>query len=183
MEEISDEQLASLVQQGNAEKFGNLVERYEAKLKRYARKFLFDYTDAEDLIQDVFIKAFINIQSFDITRSFNSWIYRIAHNEFINAIKKRGKEALPFFDADTLFPHPLSKDLPEQDLHRSETEKIVNQFLDELSPKYRESVVLYYLENLSYAQIAEILHIPISTVGVRINRAKIILQKFKDHLL
>ena len=92
--EDTDEYIAGQVQTGNVQSFGTLVERYEEKLRRYARRFLFGYTDAEDLVQDVFVKSYTNIQSFDTSRSFSSWIYRIAHNEFINAIKKKGKEPL-----------------------------------------------------------------------------------------
>ena len=88
MTEQTDEQIAQAVQKGDSSAFGLLVERYEPKLLRYAKKFLFDYEDGKDIVQEVFIKAYSNIQSFDSGRSFSSWIYRIAHNEFINAIRK-----------------------------------------------------------------------------------------------
>src|ERR1039457_56959 len=103
MTEQTDEQIAIAVQKGDAQAFGALVERFEPKLLRYARKFLFDYEDGKDMVQEVFIKAYSNIQSFDADRSFSSWIYRIAHNEFINAIRKKGREPISFFDPDTLF--------------------------------------------------------------------------------
>src|SRR4029077_11683393 len=102
MLENTDEELALLTQQGNMHAFGGLVERYEAKLLRYSKKFVFDYEDGKDMVQEVFIKAYANIQSFDPKRNFSSWVYRIAHNEFINAIKKKGREPLSFFDPDTL---------------------------------------------------------------------------------
>lgn len=168
----SDEQIAQLVQQGDVESFGVLVERYEAKMKRYAHKFLFGYTDAQDVVQDVFIKAYTNIHSFDTKRSFNSWIYRIAHNEFINAIKKKGKEPLPFFDPDTLFPHPISKEDADKDTHANDLKETLEICLDKLDPKYREPLVLYYIEELGYKEIADILRIPSSTVGVRLRRGK-----------
>ena len=88
---LTDEDLVLRVKSGGIEAFGFLVERYEDKMKRYARKFLFGYTDIEDTVQKVFIKAYVNIQSFDTSRKFSSWLYRIAHNEFINAIKKKTK--------------------------------------------------------------------------------------------
>src|SRR3954463_6498094 len=85
----TDEQVALAVQAGASNRFGELVERYEAKLLRYARKFLLDPDDAQDIVQDIFIKAYENLQSFDVSRRFSPWIYRIAHNEFVNALKKR----------------------------------------------------------------------------------------------
>lgn len=177
MSEQTDEKIAEAVQGGDSQSFGFLVERYEGKLRRYARRFLLGYEDAEDLVQDVFLKAYTNIQSFDTSRSFNSWIYRIAHNEFINAIKKKGKEPMPFFDPDTLFPHPLSNDHPEQDLKDTETKEMLDEFLGQLDAKYREPLVLYYYEDMDYAGIGDVMHIPQSTVGVRINRGKTQLQK------
>lgn len=174
--EDTDEYIAGQVQTGNVQSFGTLVERYEEKLRRYARRFLFGYTDAEDLVQDVFVKSYTNIQSFDTSRSFSSWIYRIAHNEFINAIKKKGKEPLPFFDADTLFPHPKASSQPDTDLAKQELLDMLNGSLEALDPKYREPLVLYYYEDMDYNQIAEVLQIPASTVGVRILRARNKLQ-------
>jgi RNA polymerase sigma-70 factor (ECF subfamily) len=178
MENDSDEIIASKVQDGDFEKFGILVERYQAKLIRYAKKFLFDQEDGQDLIQDVFIKAYANMQSFDSKRKFSSWIYRIAHNEFINAIKKKGREPLSFFDPDTLFPHPTAPGTADQDLKSAETKEMVEKFLDKLEAKYREPLVLYYYEDMDYKQISEIMRIPVSTAGIRIKRAKERLQKF-----
>ncbi len=110
----TDEEIAKSVQGGDTAKFGTLVERYEAKMLRYARKFLFGYQDSEDMVQEVFLKAYTNIQGFDANRKFSSWLYRIAHNEFLNAIKKKGREPLPFFDPDTIFPHPVARDNAHQ---------------------------------------------------------------------
>jgi len=173
----TDEEVAKLVQNGDIQAFGVLVERYEKKLMRYARKFLFGYQDCEDVVQEVFLKSYTNIQSFDPNRQFSSWLYRVAHNEFINAIKRKGREPFPFFDPDTLFPHPVSQDSPDNDLNKQETKEVVDKILGRLDPKYREPLVLYYFEDLDYQKISEIMHIPVSTIGVRINRAKSLLKR------
>ncbi len=172
----TDEVIAAEVQSGNTSLFGILVERYETKLLRYAKRFLFGYEDAEDQVQEVFIKAYSNIQSFDVSRSFNSWIYRIAHNEFINAIKKRGREPLSFFDPDTLFPHPTDPHQADHEVQANELKAMLDSCLNQLDPKYREPLVLYYYEELDYLEIAEIMRIPTSTVGVRLRRGKEHLQ-------
>lgn len=169
---LTDEQIAQLVQKGEIEPFGVLVERYEAKIKRYARKFLFNYNDADDLVQEVLIKAYTNIQSFDSDKRFSPWLYRIAHNEFINAIKKQGREPLPFFDPDVLFPHPVAKQQTDDETNANDLRKMLDQCLNQLSSKYREPLVLNYFEDQSYKEIADILHIPIATVGVRLRRGK-----------
>lgn len=168
----NDEMIALRVQQGDTDAFGILVERYEAKILRYGRKFLFQYEDVEDAVQDVFIKAYMNIQSFNTSLSFSPWIYRIAHNTFINVIKKKGREPLTFFDPDTIFQYSAREGITEHDIYQAEDRGMIEQTLSKLSPKYREPLVLYYFEEKGYKEIAEILHIPTSTVGVRIKRAK-----------
>ncbi len=170
--DLKDEEIARLVQSGNRQAFGTLVERFGPKLLRYARKFLFDYADAEDQVQEAFIKAYTNIKSFDSTRAFSPWIYRIAHNQFINAIKKRGREPVAFIDLDLLVPFLRSDADPGRDADRSEVRKLLDVGLAKLKPKYRETLVLYYYEDFDYQQMAEVLHVPVSTVGVRLLRAK-----------
>ena len=177
MNEMSDESLAQKVQAGDMEIFGILVERFEQKMLRYARKFLFGYEDAEDAVQTVFLKAYSNIQQFDSTKKFSSWLYRIAHNEFINVIKKKGKESVPLFEIDTLFPHLEAKQNSARDFELKELKDLMEKFLNQISPKYREILVLYYFEQMGYTEIAEILKIPASTVGVRLKRAKVALKK------
>ena len=90
--ERTDEEVAALVQKGDIDSFRILVERYDPKLTRYAKRFFFHGDDGKDIVQEVFIKAYVNIKSFDTARRFSPWIYRIAHNEFVNNIKKRQKE-------------------------------------------------------------------------------------------
>ncbi len=172
MTEQSDKDIAIAVQKGDIDAFGILVERYEAKMKRYTKRFLYSYEDAEDTVQDVFIKAYTNIQSFNATRKFSPWLYRIAHNTAINLIKKRGKEAIPFFDPDTLFPHPVAKQKTDDSWNEKELKDALDTCLDKLKPTHREPLILYFFEDMDYKSISDVLHIPTSTVGVRISRAK-----------
>lgn len=176
---MTDEEIALLVQQGDMESFGVLVGRYEAKMLRYARKFLFKNEDAEDNVQDVFIKAYRNIQSFDVKRKFSPWIYRIAHNQFLNALKRKEKDFIPLFNLDVLFPHYFLKESAEDEMNVKELKKMLDKILQKLKPKYREPLILYYFEMLDYKEIAEVLQIPTSTVGVRLRRGKEIM---KEHI-
>jgi RNA polymerase sigma-70 factor, ECF subfamily len=179
MPERTDEEIAVEVQKGDAESFRILIERYEPKMARYAKRFLFATDDAKDLLQEVFIKAYVNIRSFDATRRFSPWIYRIAHNEFVNALKKKTKERdnISLFYVDVLFPHPVAKETADEGSGRRELKEILEGSLEQLSRKYREPLVLYYLEDMDYKEIAEVLHIPVSTVGVRLQRGKTLLRK------
>ena len=176
--EQTDEEIARLVQSGDIDLFGEIIKRYEEKMKRYGRKFLKGIEDIEDIVQDVFIKAYENIQSFDIKRKFSSWLYRIAHNEFVNALKKHKKRPLLFFELDIILPYSMPEEFDKEN-NRQEIKQMVDKFLDKLETKYREPIILYYLEELSYKEIADILRIPVSTVGIRLKRAK---EKIKNKI-
>lgn len=169
----SDEQLAARIQKGESDLFAEIVERYQNKLLRYARKFLADPDDSKDIVQDIFIKTYQNIQSFDVSRRFSPWIYRIAHNEFVNALKKSASQRTVFtFDIDTILPHLASEDTADSAALERDLRSSLEAHLDKLDPKYREPLILYYLESMDYKEISDILQIPVSTVGVRLARAR-----------
>jgi len=175
----TDEVLAEQTQKGDKRAFNELFARYKAKILRYGQRFLYNYQDLEDAVQDVFIKAYANIRSFDTQRSFSTWLYRIAHNTFINVIKKKGREPVSFFDFDTFFQLPnTSKHNPKTDLIATQEREVLQKVMLELAPKYREPLVLYYFEEKEYQEIADIMHIPISTVGVRLKRARDHMKKY-----
>ena len=180
--ETTDEQLAALVQTGDDAAFVTLVERYQAKLLRYGRKFLSDQDPIEDVVQDVFIKVYQNINSFDSTRRFSPWIYRIAHNAFVNILRKRSREPMLVLDFDLLVSHYSSEENTAGDRERADVRAAIEKGLGGLSAAYREIIILYYVEELSYAEIADVLHVPIGTVGIRLRRARVALQKhFKEN--
>ena len=172
-----DEEIVPLIIEGDKELFGELIDRYEQKLTRYVMRFIQHKDDVSDIIQVVFIKAYTNLRSFDTTRSFNSWIYRIAHNESVTYLKKKGGEKVSFIDFDTFFPHPFAKEESDLLALSREDKEVLEVSLSKISPKYREVLVLYYYDELSYQEIADVLHVPTSTVGIRIRRGKEVLQK------
>ncbi len=177
MENLNDENLVELVQKGDIEMFGSLVERYEQKMLRYAGRFLFDHDNAQDAVQEVFIKAYTNIASFDLTKRFSPWLYRIAHNYFINEIKKKGREPIMSFDADIFLPKLFFNNDPEKDILDKELKELLDLYINKINSKYKEVLILYYFEDLSYREISDILHIPLSAVGIRLNRGKKAMQK------
>lgn len=177
---LTDEDVVALVQRGDSEKFGILIERYNAKLLRYGTRFLSNQDDIIDIVQDIFVRAYRSIQSFDTTLRFSPWIYRIAHNTFVNALRARGKSAFISLDLDTFVsPLDLGATSPQEE-DRELMRKIIDEGLAKISSKYREVLILYYFEELPYTDIADILHIPVSTVGIRLLRAKKELKKNID---
>src|SRR3989339_160609 len=174
MQDISknDQELAILVQSGKVDFFDILFNRYEAKIKRYAKKFIYQEEEINDAVQQIFTKAFINIKSFDSQRKFSSWLYRIAHNELVNLLKKKRHSFLPLFNLDVFLPRNYINNNIEDNIDRKNMQKQVEQTLEKIDAKYREPLYLYYIEELDYKDISEIMKIPVSTVGVRIARAK-----------
>lgn len=178
---FSDGEIVKFVIDGDKEKYSILIERYEAKLIRYAQFLLKDYDNALDVVQEAFIKAYINLNSFNRSKSFSSWIYRITHNEAINFINKSKKShSLSSLDKDEdefYFENDFDEHLDKLFL-----KKEVKKCIAKLDIKYQEVIVLFYFERLSYEQISDILHIPKSTVGVRANRAKTSLKEICSHV-
>lgn len=180
LENKSDEEIAVLIKTGNEDALKVMIERYQPKMMRYANKFLYLYEDRQDAVSEVFIKTYQNIQSFDESRSFSSWIYKIAHNNFINFIKKKGREALPLIDPDTFFAVKVPDEAEIKNREISELREVLDSILEKISIKYREILVLYYYEDKTYDEIAEILEIPKNTVGVRLKRARIKMKELYE---
>lgn len=172
----SDEEIAKAVQSGNVSAYEVLIHRYEEKINRYIMRILPDYEEAQDLLQETFMKVYVNINSFDIKRRFSPWIYRIAHNEVINRVRQKNREMISPFDIDTFLPMSLK----EEEMNKADYIKLTSTELDrclgKLEVKYREPLLFFYIEELSYNDISDILRIPVSTVGVRIKRGKDMLK-------
>ena len=174
---MTDEELVSKIREGDEELLGIIMERYEKKLLRYGRKFLSSRENIEDLVQETFIKTYQNLKSFDVKQKFSPWIYRIAHNTFINGMKKNSRSPIYLPDFDTLVSHPVYEDPSQAERERQEMRKVIDKGLDQLPSNYKEIIILYYMEELSYKEIADIVRIPIGTVGIRLRRAKDKLKK------
>lgn len=177
MQELTDEEIAIKIQYGDDQSFGILMQRYEQKLTRYGRKFLSADEDIKDMVQEVFIKAFMSIQSFDHRQRFSPWVYRIAHNHFVDALKKKSREKVFYFDLDVFFPNLIARETADSETNREDLKIMLDKCLNKLNAKYREPLVLYYFENMDYKEISDILQIPVSTVGVRLQRGKTMMKK------
>lgn len=175
----SDEQLVKLALQ-DQQAFGVLISRYEGKLAAYVMRLSnISKEDAQDILQDVFIKAYYNLNSFDADLKFSSWIYRIAHNQVISHYRKtKARPQGHSWSIDALEFETLASELDaskQADLNL--LKENISQILEKMDVKYREALVLKFLEQKSYTEISDILKKPVGTVGTLINRAK---KQFKD---
>jgi RNA polymerase sigma-70 factor (ECF subfamily) len=169
---LSDEEIVEKVRLENQEFYRFLMERYQAKLFRYANNLVRDEHRSRDIVQEAFIKAFVNLNSFNIKKKFSSWLYRITHNEAVNVLKKYQKELpmLPDFDFES------EEDL-EGDFGKKEIGVKIEKCLSQLPLIYSEPLALYYIEEKSYEEIGDILKLPQGTVATRISRAKSLMKK------
>ncbi len=165
--DTSDSDLVKKIVAGDHDLFENIMERYEAKIFRYVRSLIKDENKSADIVQETFIKSYVNLNSFNPELKFSSWLYRIAHNETINEIKKYKKEiSLPDdFDIES------GEDI-EENLITKELGEHVTGCLTRLPVIYSEPLILFYLNEKSYEEISDILRIPMGTVAIRISRAK-----------
>ncbi|MDD4531253.1 MAG: RNA polymerase sigma factor [Candidatus Pacebacteria bacterium] len=177
-EQSSDEQIVSLILKGEKESYREIIRRYEDKLSRYLHKFISDTDDVEDILQVVFIKAYKNLYGFDISKKFSSWIYRIAHNEAVNHLKRRRNKGRVALD-DVEYKLIDEKSDIGTEADRKFLKKDMEGVIGKLDLKYREPIVLFYLEEMSYEEISDVLRIPKNTVGTLILRGK---KMIKDNL-
>ena len=178
-----DEEIIKDILKGDKESFGVLIYRFEKKLFRYINRFIYDTNEAEDLMQVVFIKAYTNLNGFNFNYKFSPWIYRIAHNEIVNYIKKKQRNKIVFdVDWDIIMPLNTGKKIDEE-IDLNNLEIWLKDNIAKISDKYKEVLVLYYFEEMSYKEIADIIKIPIATVGVRIKRARELVRKnYNKHI-
>ena len=182
MEELpvrTDEELAALVQKGDENALAELIDRYESKLMRYGQRFIGAQNEnaLHEAVQDIFISVYQNIEGFDVKQRFSPWIYRVAHNAFVDVLRLKTKQPLYVFDFDKLLSHPIQEETILKEKENAEIRVLLEKSMGMLSVQQREIIALYYFEDFSYKEIADVLHIPVSTVGVRLARARTSLKK------
>lgn len=184
---MSDEEAVALALHEKAF-FGHIVLRYEDKLSRYIRRLgVGNEDDRKDVLQNIFIKVYKNLNGFDQSLSFSSWIYRIAHNEAISWYRKthaRPEGHLVGDSEDVLALLSSSEDNAEKQFDITVNAEEINRALQALDEKYRDALILRFFEHKEYEEISDILKIPPGTVGTLIYRGKQELKKKleKNHL-
>ena len=163
------------------EAFGYLIRRYQEPIRRYVRRIsAFSDDLISDVVQNTFIKAYINLNSFDQTLRFSSWLYRIAHNETISYLRKNKRH----IEATLLPDDSLEEFLGDIDIERDHAQQADSdalwQAIRGLKQHYQDVVVLKYFEHKSYDEIADIIEKPPGTVATWISRAK---QDIRKNLL
>lgn len=182
MEEIrnkKDEEIIKIILK-NPDLYSEIIFRYQEKITRYISRIAkISKEDTEDLTQDVFLSVYENLNSFDNDFSFSSWIYRIAHNRTINFWKKHERESTNINLEDNLFivHQTFYENSIKNDMELIENKELVEKILQRMSEKYKEVLVLKFLEEKDYREISDILQKPMGSIATLINRAKKQFQK------
>ncbi len=179
MTEESDQKIV-IAALGDPNAYGRLINRHEAMLRRYVKRILGTRNSAtDDVLQEVFIKAYLNLNDFDQTRAFAPWIYRIAHNEAISHLRKSnsGIQTVTGEDAQVFLDHVADPDDPATLFWKGRSAEHIRTCLDALDAKYRDVLVLRYLEDQSYDDISDILKLSPGTVATLLKRG---LKRLKD---
>lgn len=175
-EKLSDSELIQVIHTQNREAYKELFARYQKKLFTYIFHLVGNRDETEDILQNVFQKTFKNIEHFDVSRKFSSWIYRIAHNEAVNFLKRKSKRYTVSWEDVSTSKDKLeistNDEQVEDKLMREQTVKEVNDAMRKLPKKYQQVLKMRYFEEYSYDRISKIMKKPVNTVGTLINRAK-----------
>jgi RNA polymerase sigma-70 factor (ECF subfamily) len=186
----TDSQLIELVNAGHTNAFNSLVNRYRDRIFSVVYNMTSNREDANDVTQDVFVKAFHNIHRFQQKSTFFTWLYRIAVNTAISFIKKNRNRQ--FFSLENFEEEGISGKLAEilssrkhsrRELLLQELQEKLNEALQKLSVKHRTTVVLFEIEGLSHKDIGEILNCSEGTVRSRLHYAKNELQNYMKEYL
>lgn len=172
MERLSDNYYVEKVRSGETDCFAHLLERYSVQVFSMIVKIVGNREDAEELAQDVFVKAYASLSSFRGESSFSTWIYRIAYNMAVSATRRKKMEFMPV-DEERIASVP---DEPDEMMFGTENpdERIacLNQALEQLLPEERAMIMLFYKDNKSMEEIAAITKLTETNVKTKIFRIR-----------
>jgi RNA polymerase sigma-70 factor (ECF subfamily) len=173
---------------GDRSEFAKLVDAYSGVIYRLGMKMLNNEQDAEDILQETFIKAYRALQRFDGRSSLSTWLYRIATNEALMLIRRRKREEIsidePFDQADSDSEPMEIVDfccLPEEELISTEARANMDQAITDLPPSLRLVFLLREIEGLSTRETGEILDLSDTAVKTRLSRARLRLRQNLSH--
>ncbi|PLR95499.1 RNA polymerase sigma factor SigW [Bacillus sp. T33-2] len=187
METIVKKRIKQVIK-GDQNAYAEIVELYKDRVFQLCFRMLGNRHEAEDMAQEAFIRAYININSFNQNLKFSTWLYRIATNLCIDRLRKKKPDyyldaEVPGTEGLNMYSQVASDtELPEDELESLELQDMVQKEISKLPDKYRSVIVLKYIEELSLNEISEILDLPLGTVKTRIHRGREALRQQLRHV-
>ncbi|HNW60840.1 MAG TPA: sigma-70 family RNA polymerase sigma factor [bacterium] len=180
LSQLSDEELIQRFQEGDLYAFDLIVHRYKDALFNFTYRYLGSSQEAEDVVQETFLRIFRNRFAYRQIAKFSTWIYTIAGNLAKTELRKRKRRRLVYtsdlgYD-DKEFEIEDTKADTERDVDSLLTEKHIQDAINKLPERFRKVILLVDVQELSYEEVSKIMHVPLGTVKSRVNRARLKLQ-------
>ncbi len=178
---ISDEQLIARFQLGDVQAYDLLVRRYKDQLLNFVYRFVGNRTDAEDIVQETFLRVYKNKHMYKEIAKFSTWVYTIAGNLAKTELRRRKRHKIfsvsNFVNEERDYDIPDREHSPEKKVDSTIQEDIIQKAIEKLPPKFREVIILRDIQGFAYEEISQILDIPLGTVKSRVNRGRLKLQE------
>ncbi len=180
---LEDDVLVKKAKGGDEKAYKKLVDKYERALYFHILKMVKDREQVEDLVQEAFVKAFDNLNTYSTNYAFSTWLYRIATNNTIDYLRKKKLKTLSIDKPMKTKDGEMEMQLPDEsastdrDIIKKQRKEIVQNAIDDLPKKYRKVIELRHMEEKSYKEISDILDKPLGTVKAHIFRARELLYK------
>jgi RNA polymerase sigma-70 factor, ECF subfamily len=184
---LGDAQLVQLAQQRDGTAFRTIMQRHNRRLYRMARSVVLNDSEAEDVVQEAYVRAFINLDQFRGDSSLATWLSRIVLNEALGRLRRRR----PIVDLGTIENRPPAQIIsfpavqldPEHTIAQRELQRLVEQAIDELPEAFRIVLVARIIEDMSIEETAELFELRAETVRTRLHRARALLRvALKQHI-
>lgn len=180
---LQDDKLVERAIGGDESAYKELVNKYERALYFHVKKMIKNEEQVNDLVQEAFVKAFDNLNSYSTNYAFSTWLYRIATNHTIDYLRKKKLQTLSIDEPVTTRDGEMQMQLEDEsagtdrNIIRKQRQKIVQHAIDDLPEKYRAVIEMRHMEEKSYQEIADVLDLPLGTVKAHIFRAREMLYK------
>lgn len=180
---LQDDHWVVLAVKGDEKAYSELTQKYQKPLYFHVRKMIRNSDFAEDLVQDIFLKAFKSLKNYKNDYAFSTWLYRIATNHTIDYLRKKKLETLSIHADDSDDTHATIQladedSFTDEPMIRRERKNKVHEAIGQLPEKYKEVILKRHIEEKSYQEIAEEMDIPLGTVKAHIFRARELLYKY-----
>jgi RNA polymerase sigma-70 factor (ECF subfamily) len=185
-QQLDDRALVARVLEGDRDRFTELVTRYERRVINYVYRITHRYEDAHDLAQEIFVKVFLALDRYDPKYQFSTWLFRIAQNSAIDALRKKSVTEVPLV-------RPADEDSPSKEREFADTGvtpyramknkqlgAAIDKAVEQLPADYRELIQLRHFAELSYEEIASMKRLPLGTVKNKLFRARNLLKEALD---
>lgn len=181
-EHLDDRALVAAILGGDSDRFAQLMRRYEKRIVNYVYRITHRYEDAHDLAQEVFVKVYLALDRYDPKYQFSTWIFRIAQNSAIDALRKKGVSEVSLTRNDDDEQGGKEREFadvgvsPYRDLKNKQLSSAIDHAVDQLPLEYRELIQLRHFAELSYDEIADMKQLPLGTVKNKLFRARNLLK-------